>query len=274
MSRHPAGGGDSARGFDYIRSMGSYYASRTPRAALLAVEEGAAPIESFAYKVLSSKPLFEEPYNLEELERVLAHPGLSLGDAMLLSEIFADMTKGPDKELALFAAESLGALEGRWARRVEALRPGAESAEGEAGDAAAGAGPAAAEACPEGEGGFAFARALFEYALLEGRYASIRNYYLREAYYVLSSSAEACASAEGFDLRIRCLLHLGLVDQAEAVIASELGKRGDGELLVLAAEAAFARKDPRRIRELLAGRELAELGLDPDREHLLRGWTA
>jgi len=241
--------------------MGSYYASRTPRAALLAVEEGAAPIESFAYKVLSSKPLFEEPYNLEELERVLAHPGLSLGDAMLLSEIFADMTKGPDKELALFAAESLGALEGRWARRVEALRPVALDA-------------AEAESCPEGEGGFAFARALFEYALLEGRYASIRNYYLREAYYVLSSSAEACASAEGFDLRIRCLLHLGLVDQAEAVIASELGKRGDGELLVLAAEAAFARKDPRRIRELLAGRELAELGLDPDREHLLRGWTA
>jgi hypothetical protein len=258
-------------GFEYIRSMRSYYSCRTPRGALLAVEESICPIPAFAYKALSVKPLFEEPYNLEELERVLAQPSLSLGDAMLLEEIFTDMTKEADKERALFAAESLGALEGKWARRVEELRPAAEdtAAEGAASGKAARPG-----ACSDEGRIYAYARALYEYALIAGRYASIRNYYLREAYYALSEHPEACATSEGFDLRIRCLLRLGLVDQAEAIIASELGKRSDGELLLLAVEAAFERKDARRVRELLAGKDLAALELDPERELLLRGWMA
>lgn len=249
-------------GFDYVRSMGSYYAARTPRAALLSAQEGVAPIEAFVYKALSVKPLFEEPYNLEELERVLAHPTLGLGDAMLLSEIFTDMTKGEDKERALFAAESLGALEGRWARRVEELRPAAEAA-------------AAGESCSDEDRRiYDYARVLFEYALIAGRYASIRNYYLREAYYALTEHPEACTSGEGFNLRIRCLLHLGLIDQAEAIIRGELGKRADGELLLLAVEAAFARKDMGGVRELLADKDLATLELDPDREVLLKSWKA
>lgn len=240
-------------GFEYIRRMGGLYSARTPRAALRGIRAGVAPLESFVYKSLSVKPLFEEPYNLEELERVLANPALSLGDAMLLIEIFSDMTRGPDKERALFAAESLGALEGRWARRVEELRPGAEGG---------------------GEGAYRYARALFEYALITGRYSSIRNYYLREAYYALSRNADSCASAEGFDLRIRCLLRLGLIGQAESLIASELGKRADGELLLLAVEAAFVRKDPSRVRELLAGRDIEVLGLAPELAELLTAWAA
>jgi len=245
-------------GFDYIRNRNAYYVARTPRAALLAIKENAAPLESFVYKSLSAKPLFEEPYDLEDLERVLADPGLDLGDAMLLAEIFSEMTRGRDKEVALFAAESLGSLEGRWSRKIEELRP---------------SGAAADQAC-EDESIFEYARALYEYALIAGRYSTIRNYYLREAFYQLDRHPAACASAEGFDLRIRCLLRLGLVDQAESIIASELGRRDDGELLALAVEAAFCRKDPRRVRELLAGRDLGELDVDPEVAELLRGWTA
>lgn len=243
-------------GFDYVRARASYYTPRTPRAALLSVQAGLLPLEAFVYKSLSVKPLFEEPYDPEELERVLAQPGMTLGDAMLLAEIFTAMTRNPDKELALFAAESLGALEGRWARRIEALRPLDVD-----------------RASCEGGRAYEYARSLYEYALIAGRYAPIRNYYLREAYYALSEYPEACASSEGFDLRIRCLLRLGLVDQAEAVIGAELGSRSDGELLILAVEAAFVRKDQRRIRELLAGRDLEALGLDPEVAALLEGWA-
>lgn len=242
-------------GFEYIRSRGAYYTPRTPRAALRAAEEGILPFEAVVYRGLSVKPLFEEPYDPEELERVLANPSLGFGDALHLSEILTTMTSSADKELALFAAESLGALEGRWSRRIENLRASVRP-----------------ESC-EDPRVFDYARALYEYALIAGRYVSIRNFYLREAFYVLSEHPEACTAPEGFDLRIRCLLRLGLLDQAESIIEAELGKREGGELLLLAVEAAFLRKDSRRVRKLLAGRDLASLELDPEREAILASWV-
>jgi hypothetical protein len=144
-------------GFDYVRSMRTMYQPRTPRAALVAAEAGVLPVEALVYKASSVKPLFEEPYDLDELERVLAQRDLSFADAMLLSEIFASMTREPDKERALFAAESLTALENRWAGKVERLRP----AYGE-GDA-------------DPEPAYALARALYEHAMISGREAPLRN---------------------------------------------------------------------------------------------------
>ncbi|HTX72251.1 MAG TPA: hypothetical protein VMC79_05440 [Rectinemataceae bacterium] len=227
-------------GFDYIRRYGEYYRPRTPRAALLAVEAGMLPIEAFIYKSSAVKPLFEEPYDLEELDRVLARPTLELGDAIMLAQIFAEMTRGSDKERALFAAESLGTLEGRWARKIDRLRA-------------------------EGREGYELARALYEYALIAGRATPIRNYYLREAYYALADEGAAgdpeSTSEARFALRIRCLLRLGLIAQAETELNEELGRGSSPELLALAVEAAYMRKDPRKVKELLArfGPEAAQL---------------
>jgi len=242
-------------GFDYIRRIGEFYRPRTPRAAFLAVDTGLLPMEAFVFKSSSTKSLFDEPWNPEDLERALAKPEMSLGEAMLLSEIFTEMTKSPDKELALFAAESLNGLEARWSRRVEDMR------------AAVGEG-----SCEDGAI-CRFARALYEYALIVGRYAPIRNYYLREAYYVLTERPGACLSPEGFETRIRCLLRLGLYDQAETVLQSELGTRSDGEILLLAAEAAFLRKDTRRLRDLVGGRALDSIDMPEERRELLRIWA-
>jgi len=250
-------------GFDYVRTMRGRYRPRTPRAALIAAEEGILPIEAIVYKAASVKPLFEEPYDPNELERVLAQSDLSFSDAMLLSEIFAAMTRGGDKELALFAAESLTALENRWARKVDELR-------------------AARRPGDEGQA-YGLARALFEEALIAGRSAPIRNYYLREAYYILASgqdraNAGPARCSPAFNLRIRCLLNLGLLEQAEAEIADELGraecgeKGDDGVFLALAVEAAYFRRDVRRIHELLGGRDLEELGLAPELKGLLSSW--
>jgi hypothetical protein len=239
-------------GYEYIRAMRGLYNPRTPRAAFVAAEAGILPVEALVYKACSVKPLFEEPYDLDELERVLAQRDLSFGDAMMLAEIFAAMTRDGDTERALFAAESLTALENRWARKVESLRPGD--------------GPV------EGKGAFDLARALYEQAIIAGRSAPIRNYYLLEAYYILCQRPDAGSGGPEFGLLIRCLVRLGLLDQAQAEVDGELGSRDDGELLALAAEIAYMRKDVRRVRELLDGRDLVELGLEHGLYAVLASW--
>jgi len=249
-------------GFDYIRQLGHFYRPRTSRAALLAVEAGLLPVEAFIYKSLAVKPLFEEPYDIEELERVLARPNLELGDAILLTEIFTAMTRNEDKELALFAAESLGALEGRWVKRVEAARESYRAEE------------TASEEPPSAETAYALAKALSDYALVVGRTKVIRNYYLLEAYYVLAEVAGAGDTPACLELRIRCLLRLGLVAQAERELQEELPRRSDAALLGLAVEAAYLRKDPRRIRELLEDADLEKLEISTVLRELLESWRA
>ncbi len=241
-------------GYEYIRAMRSLYNPRTPRAALVAAEAGILPVEAVVYKASSVKPLFEEPYDLDELERVLAQRELSFGDAMMLAEIFATMTRDPDKERALFAAESLTTLENRWARKVEELRPAYSPADAEGGAAVS------------------LARSLYEQALIAGRSTPIRNYYLLEAYYILCQRPDAGSGGPGFGLLIRCLVLLGLLDQAESEVQGELSLRDDGELLALAVELAYARKDVRRVRELLAGRDLVALGLENGLFAVLDSW--
>jgi hypothetical protein len=243
-------------GFGYVRSMGAYYRPRTPRAALVAASAGILPTEAIVFKASSVKPLFEEPYDLEELDRVLAQESLSFGDAMNLAEIFVIMTRDPDKERALFAAESLTALENRWARRSEAQRA---EMEGSPGDQRA---------------AFLYARSMYERAMLAGRMAPIRNFYLLKAYYVLCQHRDAEGGGPGFNLLIRCLLRLGLYGQAEFDIRMRRGRGGDGELLALAVETAYLRKDVARIRELVDGVDLGSLGLDEELRSLLEAWKA
>jgi hypothetical protein len=243
-------------GYEYVRAMRSLYNPRTPRAALVAAEAGILPVEALVYKASSVKPLFEEPYDLDELERVLAQRGLSFGDAMMLAEILASMTRDPDKERALFAAESLTTLENRWAGKVESLRPAYDPEE------------------PGGEAGFNLARALYEQAMIAGRSAPIRNYYLLEAYYILCQRPDAGSGGPAFNLLIRCLVRLGLLDQAQAEVEGELEHGDSGELLALTMEIAYLRKDVGRVRALLAGRDLVALGLDNELYHLLASWQA
>jgi len=313
-------------GFDYIRRISEFYEPRTPKAALVAVIAGFIPVEAFIYRAAAITPLFEEPYNVDELERVLARPDLGFGEAMALSEIFSEITRSPDKELALFAAESLGSLEDRYLKLVNEYEkkvaaileanpaisgvvPGSlvegEGVPGAVENASSAGAPSelpmgkerdeaesasellvemdrfeetvpqfSCEDIEEGEAIFAWARSLYEYALISGRSKLIRNYYLKEAYYTLHKSPASCRSAEGFDLLIRCLLRLGLVDQADKVIHSELGKRSDDILLSLAAESAFLRRDPRGIRAILTGRKLDELRLEPRLNAALAAWMA
>ncbi len=238
--------------FDYVRTMREFYVPRTPRAALVAVEAEILPIEAFVFKTASIKPLFEEPYDPDELERFLAQPDLDFSGAMLLSEIFVAMTMDEDKERALFAAESLTTLEERWARKVIELRSRPDGR--------------------DGEGSLLLGRTLFERALVEGRNPSIRDHYLREALKILDESPEAEPGKPGFGLRIRCMVKLGLMEAAEALILPFLEGIDDGEVLALAVEIAYIRKDVHRIDELLRGRDLEKLGIDGEVRSILEFW--
>ena len=241
-------------GYEYVRAMRSLYNPRTPRAALVAAEAGILPAEAVVFKASSVKSLFEEPYDLEELERVLAQRDLSFADAMMLAEIFTTMTRETDKERALFAAESLTSLENRWARRVQALRAAYRE---EGGD---------------WEPAFHLARAVYEQAMVAGRSAPIRNYYLLEAYHILSLRPEAGAGGPGFSLLIRCLVQIGLLEQAEALVKRGLLIHESGELIALAVEIAYMRKDIHQVRSFLAGRDLASLDLGKDLLALMASW--
>ena len=98
------------------------YNPRTPRAALLAVESGLLPQEAYIYKANSIKPLFEEPVDIPEIERILASENNDLTTNLLLIGILERLLVNNDSEIALFAAESINAIEGRYNDRIEGLK--------------------------------------------------------------------------------------------------------------------------------------------------------
>jgi tetratricopeptide (TPR) repeat protein len=100
----------------------SHYRPKTPSAALRAVEGGYLPEAAFIFQGVNVRPAFEEPYDLMELERLLAKPDLEFDSTLLLMQVFEKLIKNPDKELALFAAESINAIEVRRVHRIQALK--------------------------------------------------------------------------------------------------------------------------------------------------------
>jgi len=100
----------------------AHYLPRTPSAALRAVEGGYLPEAAFIFQGVNVRPAFEEPYDLMELERLLAKPDLEFDSTLLLMQVFEKLIKNPDKELALFAAESINAIEVRRVHRIQGLK--------------------------------------------------------------------------------------------------------------------------------------------------------
>jgi|GEM_PF-6511479 len=235
--------------------------ARTPRAALTAANAGLLSPEALIYIGASVKPLLEEPYDLSELQRVLAQPELSFRDALGLAEIFSAITRENDKERALVGAESLMTLENRWAAKVEALRGEFKDHE------------------QDEEKRFDLAEAIYEQAFIAGQNAPIRNYYLREAYYLLDDSSRPVPQGRSRILKLRCLLKLGLCEQASGEIAGMLEQgnlEGEekGECFGLALEAAYMRQDVKTIRKLIKQECAENPGLFPGQGALPGFWNA
>jgi len=95
---------------------------RTQAQALRGYAEGILNPEYYVYRAVNIHPIIEEPWDMNEMDRLLAKRDLDIDTASLLMTVFERMIKHKDKELALFAAESINALEQRYLTKVTALK--------------------------------------------------------------------------------------------------------------------------------------------------------
>jgi hypothetical protein len=108
--------------YRYIYNLRSQFVPRTPGAALHAAEEEILPIEAFIYKSSALNPLLKKPYNMDEIEWLLSRQDRDLTPNRILKTVLDELARDEDKEIALFAAESLNALEKDYNNRLVDLK--------------------------------------------------------------------------------------------------------------------------------------------------------
>ncbi len=209
-------------GFDYFRRGSDGFAPRTANKALLALAAGLAPPEAYIHLAASARPLDEEPIDLDEIEGALSREDLDLETNRMLVRLLNRLVRSHDQEMALFAAESINLIEGRYNRRIEELKRRLEAKE-------------------DPEDLRRLARQLYELAQLQP--GSIRTYHLNECYKHLArlGRLEGLRSVDAA-LLVRVLLDLKQLDRAASIL-SRLAGNEDPTFLVLEAELEFRRRD-------------------------------
>jgi hypothetical protein len=215
-------------GFDFFRTRRVGFSPRTPAAALRAIGTGTLPVEHFVHASASAKPLNEEPFDLEEIERAVARTDVTLETSLMLKRVLSKLIGSREQETALFGAESITLLETRALEKVQRLK-----------------------ATPEGErdqaGWSDLAHAYFELAELHGEAASVRSFYLREAHACLRAAGERGElTLSDLTLAVDTLVALGLHAQAARAL-DEARAAEDPAQTLLSARVAFHRKDYRRV---------------------------
>jgi len=239
--------------YRYIHDLKSMFVPRTPTAALHAAEEEILPIEAFIYKSTGLNPIMKKPYNLDEIEWVLSRPDRDLETNLLLNEVLTEISQFTDKEVALFAAESLNALEREYNTRLMELKETMKKPKkGE------NSWKAASEA----------ANIYYQMALLHKSEQTLRNFYMKEAYLLLGKleNEEQAAIGDRF-LLIRILLHLKLYDQAEELIPDHPDSR------LLRMEIAYEKRDSGSMLQIVEEMNKDEILTDREKE-ILQFWTS
>jgi hypothetical protein len=232
-------------GFDFFRSRRTGYLPRTPAAALKAVGTGTVPAEQFVYASASAKPLDEEPFDLEEIERVLARPLLDLPSAVLLKRVLSKLIGSREQEVALFGAEGINALESRALTRIEKLKTRLKIQE-------------------DPDSRRKLAREYYEMAELQAGSESVRAFYLREAFSSLCGEGGQVLSRADLPLAVDILVARRMLDQARQVLDGFSGD-ADVEIRLMSARVAFHRRDYRAVAEIC--RRLAAGGAGPANHH-------
>ncbi|MBN1836161.1 MAG: hypothetical protein JW820_09950 [Spirochaetales bacterium] len=243
-------------GFDYFRQAEDRYVPVTARGALKGLEHGILPPEAFLFLSTSVRPVDEEPVSLTEIDRILAREDLDLETNLLLMRVLRRLLASPDAEVALFAAESINRIEGRYINRIEGLkRQAAPRGDRESGD-------------PQALG--RLARAYYELAQIYP--AAIRSFYLREAFACIKrlKALKALRRADVW-LLVRVLLDLRLPGQALGVLG-QLEADRDPQFLLLQAEVEFQRRNLPRVRELCLQLAAQEHRLDDKTRRVLDLW--
>ena len=208
--------------FDYIRDLHTYLNVRTPSTALRAISIGVLPAEAYTYKANSIKPLFEEPFDLDEIERVLAREDSDIQTNLLLMRILEKLIKHDDAEIALFAAESINTIENRYNKEIERLKVEFEKEED----------PSALRK---------LADLYYELALLNSKRRAIRNFYLEESFsFICKIQDIARLNVDDTRFLVRVLLELKRLGQAKRIIQQVKDIQGEGiKFRILEAEAEF-----------------------------------
>ncbi len=220
-------------GFAYFKRAHQLYEPQTPMAALRAIEVGLLPDYAFIYKANSVRPLSEEPIDITAIERILSRKDNDLSTNQLLVGILEKLLKSRDSEIALFAAESINAIENMYNERIEQSKSGYES----------GNDPSHLKK---------IAVQFYELALINESRRSIRNFYLLEAYsYMKRYGSEKRFGREDLVFVVRILIQLKTFELARNVIVQGLNRfPDDSRFILMAAEIEYYRKNYRQVFSL------------------------
>ena len=210
---------------DFFLNVGTFILPRTPAGALKAFEANFAPIEAFIYKSTSTKPIDEEPYDIGEIDRILARPHLDFRTNVVLIGIFEKLIHSEDQELALWAAESINVIENRYSARMSALKKDLDAKESHE------------EILSE------LGQVNFELALLNGKRQAIKEFYIYQsiAHYRELLGLRAIEGAER-NSYIRALMEIRDYVSAKELLEEDPSKSSSGDIL-LAAEIEYSRKN-------------------------------
>lgn len=215
--------------YEIFRGGKDYFDPKTPVAALKAYESGFIPISSFINKSNSTKPLDEEPYDIEAIERLLSRDNLELKSNLMLMGIFEKLIFNSDQEIALFAAESINIIENRYNRKIQNIKDKDSMDDGDLSE---------------------LGTLFYELAILNRKRPAIMDFYLKEALARLTDLEEMRTLDDvEFNIYIRLLLELKLEEEAYEKLAAD--KRENRKLvLLLKAETEFAFKEFQKVKEI------------------------
>ena len=236
---------------EYLQLLDSRYLimARTQKAALKGIEGGFLPEAAFITKGINVRSLFEEPYELMELDRLLAKPDMPFEVTLRLAQVCERLTRNVDKELALFGAESLNALEVRYVQSIQKLKKGEPST----------------SARP-------LAQAQLELALIYETRPALKRFYLAEAIGTLQN-LWALSGRQKQDLALWVPLHLeaGLLQEAESSLREFLLETPqDSEVYFWLAKVKFAQRDYLEVMTILAF--LQDHGSNSELQKAYRFW--
>lgn len=234
--------------YSYIHKLHTLFIPRTPSAALQAASAGILPIEAFTYKSTALNPILKKPYNLDEIEWLLAKKNRDLETNLILKTVLSEISRNEDKEIALFAAESLNALEKQYNTRLMKLKDKIKKDDNTEDKAKA-------------------AEVYYQMALLNSDETTLSNFYMKEAYLILSGMENENISNPDYRiLLIKILLNLKLYDQAERLLPEHKESR------LLRLEIAYCKKSLVRV-----GKILEDIRLDTEKseeeQKILEFWA-